>query len=205
MNKKLIVLIILICILSVGIVYMYRTKIMGTGALSTPETQQAAAVQPETEAQIQPQTQMQTQPVNAGVVYTYYAGTYLSLDEDWTVCANTSQKPAEIPEITGVGFERMVYGKTAEPENDFELDYAIRVALNLKKHDIHASRIDYHDRMITVNVDNLKIELGKDDKTEDKINDLNDFIDMVSGLHGTLYMQNGDANDYGYTFREDEA
>ena len=39
------------------------------------------------------------------------------------------------------------------------------------------------------------------EKTDDKISDLADFISKLDGQSGTLFMQNGNANNYGYTFR----
>lgn len=134
-------------------------------------------------------------------VFVHYAGTYLILDNNKVVCTNSSEKPSDIPEITGVEFERLIYGKEAEPSDESALDYVIRVALDLEKHDISADTIAYRDRMVNVMIGDLQIQLGKDDKTDDKINDLADFIDKVMGSSGTLFMQNGNANNYGYTFR----
>lgn len=183
MNKKLLVLLILIAILGTGIVIMYRNKI-------SPARDVSAAV-----------TESVQEQKNPGVVCVSYAGTYLTLDKDGVICANTSAKPAHIPEMTGVRFERMIYGKAAQPEDASELNYVIRVAGDLQKHGIEAGSINYENRMITVNVDNLKIKLGKDDNTDEKINDLKNLYEMVRGLRGTLYMQNGNENNYGYSFR----
>ena len=57
--------------------------------------------------------------------------------------------------------------------------------------------------MATLYIGKLKVELGKEDKTDEKLTDLADLYDNISGDSGTLYMQNGNANNYGYTFRAD--
>ena len=135
------------------------------------------------------------------IVYVYYADTYLSLDKKGIVCANNSGKPLDIPEATGVTFLRMAYGKPAEAEEKTALEYILKVAADLNKQEITADRIEYQNRQITIYKDELEIRLGKNDKTDDKISDLADFIDMLEGKSGVLYMQNGNANNYGYTFR----
>ena len=139
------------------------------------------------------------------LVYVHYAGTYLSLDQNETVCANNSECPSGIPEITGVEFINLAFGEKADPEESSALDYVIKVALCLNKHGIRADQIHYDSRMVDVMIGKLKICLGKNDKTEDKISDLSNFIDKLEGADGTLYMQNGNANNYGYTFRANKS
>ena len=138
-----------------------------------------------------------------GVVYIFYANTYLSLDKDAMVCANSSSRPAAIPEIGGITFDSLSFGKKADAVERTGLEYLIRVACSLQKHGISAERIEYNNRMATIYIGKLKIELGKDDKTEEKLTDLADLIENIRGSSGTLYMQNGNANNYGYTFRSD--
>ena len=138
-----------------------------------------------------------------GVVYVFYANTYLSLDKDGIVCANNSSRPDGLPEVSGITFDNLSYGKKADAAERTGLEYLIRVACSLEKHGILADRIEYENRMATIYIGKLRIELGKDDKTEEKLTDLSDLIENIRGESGTLYMQNGNANNYGYTFRSD--
>lgn len=140
-------------------------------------------------------------PAAERVGFIYYADTFLVLDENGVVCENTSVRPGDIPEIAGVDFKSLIYGKKAVPEDETALSYVYKVAFSLDKHGIEPDQIRYDSRMITVQLGRLEIRLGKNDKTEDKINDLNDFIDKIAGADGVLYMQNANANNYGYTFR----
>ncbi|MBQ9030793.1 MAG: hypothetical protein IJ106_04985 [Parasporobacterium sp.] len=135
------------------------------------------------------------------LVYVYYADTYLSLDQNGIVCANNSSRPTALPEITGIDFSSVSFGEKAQATESNALEYVIRIALDLKKQDIRADKIAYENRMASIYIDRLEIQLGKNEKTDDKINDLADFIDKLDGQAGTLFMQNGNANNYGYTFR----
>lgn len=139
----------------------------------------------------------------AEVAYVFYANTYLSLDKDGVVCANNSSRPTGIPEITGIEFNSLSYGNKAEPIERTGLEYLLRIACSLDKHDLTPDRIEYRNRMATIYFGQLRVELGKEDKTDEKLTDLADLIDQIMGDPGTLYMQNGNANNYGYTFRAD--
>lgn len=136
-----------------------------------------------------------------GVAYVYYADTYLSLDKNGIVCSNSSGRPNGIPEIAGIDFTKLTYGKPAQAQEKTALDYVLRVASDLSKQEIRTDKIVYENRMITVYTGLLEIQLGKNEKTDDKISDLADFISQLNGQSGTLFMQNGNANNYGYTFR----
>ena len=133
------------------------------------------------------QEEMKSQ-ASDGVVYVFYANTYLSLDKDGIVCANNSSRPAAIPEIAGITFDSLSYGKKADAAERNGLEYLIRVACSLQKHGINADRIEYDNRMATIYIGKLRIELGKDDKTEEKLTDLSDLIENIRGDSGTLYM-----------------
>ena len=146
----------------------------------------------------------ETPAAEDGVVYVFYAGTYLSLDKDGVVCANNSSPPGSLPEIRGITFDNLTYGKKADAAERSGLEYLIRIACSLEKHGISADRIEYDNRMATIYIGKLRIELGKEDKTDEKLTDLSDLIDHIRGESGTLYMQNGNANNYGYTFRSDQ-
>jgi len=179
--KKILLLFILICMASLAVFIVTRTRANGTGVVQSSQNSETGD----------------------SLLCVFYANTYLSMDMNGIVCANNSYKPEHIPIAEGVDFTRLTFGKRAQPVENRALEYVIKVAACLEKHGIEADKIIYHNRMITVCAGRLKIELGKNDKTDDKINDLDNFIDKLSGMSGTLYMQNANANNYGYTFRAD--
>jgi len=50
-------------------------------------------------------------------------------------------------------------------------------------------------------VGNIKILMGQDVSTEEKLHDLRDFYDDVKGLSGVLDMQELSKNNLGYSFK----
>ena len=181
--KKAALIIAFLCIAGIAILLFGGTKNNDKALVSASETTQA--------------------PMENGVVCVFYAGTWLSLDKDGVVCANNSLRPEDIPEITGIEFEDLAYGRKADPVEQKGLEYLIRIACSLEKHDLSVDRISYENRKATLYIGKLRVELGKEDNTDEKLTDLSDLIDNIAEDSGTLYMQNGDASNYGYTFRAD--
>ena len=183
MKKKITAIIIFICIAAAVFIIVRQTTVLNEAKAAAEEESTQAAFE-------------------KSVLFVTYANTYLSIDKNGVVCANSGQKPNDIPELTGVEFENLEYAHQAEPKERSALQYAIKVAEDLEKYNIEADSIIYQNKRITIKIGNLEIELGKNEKTDDKINDLNDLIDQISGKSGTLYMQNENSDNYGYTFRE---
>ena len=181
MKKRYIVVLILICFIAAAAFMFIRGRVQGNENAAETETVQ----------------------MGSAVVCVFYANTFLSIDKEGYVCNNSSRKPDLLPAVEGVEFTKLAYGRKAQTADDGALDYVIKVALCLEKHGIEADSIYYSNRMISINIGKLEIQLGRNDKTEEKINDLNNFLDKVIGSSGTLYMQNANANNYGYTFRAD--
>ena len=173
------VVIFLICLLAAGAFVFVRGRVQGRESTAGNESDRK----------------------QGAVVCVYYADTFLSIDNDGIVCGNSSQKPEGQILTDGIDFLKLTYGKKAQTVEAGALDYVLKVASCLQKHDIQADRLSYADRMVNIYIGGLEIQLGKNDKTEDKINDLSNFLDKIPGGSGTLYMQNANANNYGYTFR----
>ena len=181
MKKKIIFIVILICVLAAAAFLFIRHTMPGNKNADT-------------EAEM-------SRTAQDSIVCVYYANTFLSMDRDGYVCANTSSRPEGIPSAEGLDFTSITFGKQAQCSQNGALEYVLKVALDLSKQGISIDKILYSDRMITLYKGGLEIQLGKNEKTDEKISDLNNFIDQLEYQSGTLYMQNANANNYGYTFR----
>ena len=137
------------------------------------------------------------------ICYVEYAGTYLCLDSEKNVCANMSERPTDLPKISGINFSRLTYGYRARSEDDTELDYIITVVLDLQNGNIPIEEIHMEAGCITLYSENIRILLGANEKTDTKISDLADFFDQVIVLDGTLDMTDANAQNYGYVFSQD--
>ncbi len=135
------------------------------------------------------------------ILYVEYNGSYLSLDKSGNVCADSTAKPADLPVLTGIEFTTLTYGNKAVTQTPAALEYALEAVQLFSRYSINVTSLHVENSMLTVKVRNLTIKMGKDYNTERKINDLSDFIDQIIDQSGTLYMQNENADKYGYSFR----
>lgn len=135
------------------------------------------------------------------VLYVEYNGTYVSLDKEGNVCAESVSKPNDLSVLTGIEFTKLTYGQKAVTETPAALEYAIEAEQLFTRYSINVTSMNVENSQLTVKVNNLVIKMGKNYNTERKINDLADFIDQIIDQSGTLSMQNENADKYGYSFR----
>ena len=176
---KKIFVILLICILAAATIAVVKKTVDGNAKNTHDEAEQ----------------------LDSPLVCVFYANTFLSIDKNGMVCENNASKPADQPVVEGVEFTKLNYGKKAQTADEDALEYVLKIAMCLNKYQVEADRISYADRKAVIHIGKLDIELGKNDKTDEKISDLSNFVDRLIGGDGTLYMQNANANNYGYTYR----
>jgi len=88
------------------------------------------------------------------------------------------------------------------PENQEDYEYVVKVIEDLRKNSITVDEVYItSDGHISLIAGNLKILLGYNENTDEKINDLRDFYDKTKDLNGTLDMQEYSTNNDGYTFK----
>lgn len=184
MKRKIAAVIIVICVLAAAFIIIRKL-------INNPVSSSVAA-----------EAVTEENAFGSPIAYVEYVNTYLSLDTNGIVCENNSEKPSGIPKIAGIEFTKLIFGKKAEAANNSSIEYVLEVAIGLEKNGIKADIINFNNGTVSIIIDKLTIKFGRRDKTNDKINDLTDFIDKVSGKSGTLNMQNADNNNNGYTFQE---
>ncbi|MCQ2529852.1 MAG: hypothetical protein MJ086_01160 [Lachnospiraceae bacterium] len=137
--------------------------------------------------------------------YVKYMDTYMLLDKNNVVTGSTTECPENLPEISGVSFDSIIVGKKFEPKDEAPYKYALKLVDCFKKNSLGVSEVYVADDMkATVYVAKVKILMGVDENTEEKINDLRDFYDDLIQLEGTLDMQELSKNNIGYSFRQNK-
>lgn len=137
--------------------------------------------------------------------YVKYLDTYMLIDRNNVVTGSLTECPENLPEISGVSFDHIIVGRKFEPKDEEPYKYALKLVDCLKKNSLSVSEVYVADDMkATVYVGNVKILMGTDGHTEEKINDLRDFYDDLIQLDGTLDMQELSKNNIGYSFRQNK-
>lgn len=136
------------------------------------------------------------------ICFVRYMDSSMLVDADGIVVGNSMDSPADISEIKGISFNNIIAGSLISPKDVNQLDYAIKIADNLRKNSILVNSIYISpDLSATVYINKVKIIFGKDKDTEEKIRDLRDFFDELKSLSGTMDMTELSENNAGYTLK----
>lgn len=137
--------------------------------------------------------------------YVEYMDTYMLIDKNKIVTGSVTERPENLPKISGVSFNNIIVGKKFEPKDEASFKYALKLVDCLKKNSLWATEVYVsEDLRATIYAEKVKILMGTDENTEEKINDLRDFYDDLIQLDGTLDMQELSKNNIGYSFRQNK-
>lgn len=144
----------------------------------------------------------QAEPEEKPVFYIEYTDSYMLVSAEDQVIAVSDERPEGIPEISGVSFSSIIIGQTLTPTDEAAFSYAKKILDAVIKSNLGIGEIYItSDLQAIIYVNNVRILLGDDEQTDEKIKDLNDFFDDVKDLSGTLDMKELSHNNSGYTFK----
>lgn len=136
------------------------------------------------------------------VAYLDYMNSCMLIDRNLKVVGSEQEVPEGIPKVTGLSFEQIIVGNTLEVTNKEAAKYAMKLVDCIHKNGLDIAEVYVSlDLSATLYVGNIKILMGQDVSTEEKLHDLRDFYDDVKGLSGVLDMQELSKNNLGYSFK----
>lgn len=178
MKKKLLIIIPVIAVLVIA-----ACVLVLTGVIRLPHKQETAAP---------------TQPV----AYLEYMNSYMLIDKDMKVTGSEQVVPEGLPKVTGLNFEQIIVGSTLEATNKEAAKYTMKLVDCIHKNSLDIAEVYVSlDLSATMYVGNIKILMGQDVSTEEKLHDLRDFYEDVKVLNGVLDMQELSKNNLGYSFK----
>ena len=178
MKKKII---ILVSVLAAAVIAV--CVLMLTGVISLPHKRQEQTGQ--------------------AVAYIDYMNSCMLIDKNMTVTGSSQEVPEGLPKITGLSFDQIVMGSKLEPKDKEAAKYAMKLVDCIQKNSLDIAEVYVSvDLSATMYVGNIKILLGQDVSTEEKLHDLRDFYDDVKELSGVLDMTELSKNNLGYSFKK---
>ncbi len=132
-----------------------------------------------------------------------YMNTYMYFDKDGYVVENSSVKTVGVPQITGLSFEYAILGEPLPVEDASVFNSILTVTKLLSKYGLSADKIYFKPSgEVTVYFGKVKVSLGnEEDRLEDKLMLLPQFLSELSGKNGTLQMESYDESNGKYTFK----
>ena len=135
-------------------------------------------------------------------LYVEYMNSYMLIDNKGNVIGSVSEPPEGIPKVNGLDFSTIIVGEPLVPQNEEAYAYAKKIVAAIKKNQLPIREVYVSSELeASLYVNDACSFLGVDNKTEEKLNDLHDFIDQFMDLSGTLDMQELSVNNLGYTFK----
>ncbi len=134
-----------------------------------------------------------------------YTDFYMYFDQDGVVRTSSPEKDENIPLVLGLNFDHVAINDELDIANEDIFRWLLEVVQTLNKYEIKFEKIYISsDYEMTLYIANVKVELGKNEYTAEKIAELSNFYDKLVSLSGTLFMQDFDLNNKTFTFKSNQ-
>lgn len=125
------------------------------------------------------------------VGYVTYMNSCMYFDKDGIIVESTNSRLAGIPRITGLEFGRIVLNCALPVENQQIFEHIMNLTQVLSIYEINVDQI-YFDHLgnASLIMDELEVHLGSNKDINGKISELHDMLPKLTGLAGTLKLDN---------------
>ena len=163
--KKAVTVISIICVLIIAGVILVLTGVIDLTAENQKQTEEKAASS-----------------------YIEYTESYILLSDDGTALQLVSERPEGIPQISGINVKQMLIGEVLKVTDEENFNFALSVVRDLNENEISGIYEIYVNREneIVMYVESIKIILGRQEKSGERIKKLADLYDQLLVYKGTL-------------------
>ncbi len=134
-----------------------------------------------------------------------YMDFYMYFDQDGVVRTSSPQKDEKIPLILGIDVDHVVMNEELSIAEDDIFRWLLEVVQTLNKYEIVLDKIYISpEHEMSLYIANVKVDLGKNEYTAEKIAELSNFYDKLVTLSGTLNMKEFDLNNKSFTFKSNQ-
>lgn len=133
-----------------------------------------------------------------------YLGKYMYFDKDGMVVESSNVKTVGIVQITGLTFDYVVLGKPLPVEEETVFKQILNISQLLTKYGLSADRLHFDSSYrLTIYFGNVRINIGSDERIDEKIMLLPQFLPSLEGKSGVLRMENYSSNVGSISFEPD--
>lgn len=140
------------------------------------------------------------------VGYISYMGCKMYFDKDGTVVESSTQDFQDVPEITGLKFQSIVLNSKLDVGNDKVFRQILEMTQAFDKYNLAIDRVYFDPSYnVTLYMGGIKVILGNDEEFTDKLFELHQMSGELTGLKGTLHMENFDGDSKSIIFKRDNS
>lgn len=130
------------------------------------------------------------------VGYIEYLESYMYFDKDGIMVESSVRKMEGVPLITGLNFDHLVLYEELPVQDKQVFKSILDLTQLLRKHQLTPDKINFDKNLnTTLYFDKIKVLLGEDKNTDEKIVRLRYLFPELEGLEGSLYMENYNEED----------
>lgn len=138
------------------------------------------------------------------VGYVDYIGNFMYFDKDGIIVESSTKVLEGTPLISGLHFDHIILHEKLPVADTKVFRSILDISRLLKKHEISTDKIAFDEKYeITLGFGDAKVFLGDDENLEEKIVRMKSILPQLSGLKGTLHMENFDENTKNITFEKE--
>lgn len=135
-------------------------------------------------------------------MYVEYMDAFMLIDSEGVVLGSAAEVPEGIPKINGIDFSTIIVGEVLTPQNPEAYAYAKKIVEALKKNMLEVQEVYISsDLQASLYINDVRVLLGPENKTEEKIREMRDFYNDFKDLSGVLDMTELSKDNQGYTLR----
>ena len=136
--------------------------------------------------------------------YVEYLERYMYFDKDGIVVETSLEKTKGIPLVTGLSFDHVILHQPLPVENTEIFNDILSITQLVNKYELMIDKIYFGGNdSITLYFEEVKVALGNEGNTEEKIMELQYMLPDLAGKKGTLRMENYTEETKTITFEPD--
>ncbi len=136
--------------------------------------------------------------------YIRYMGYNLYFDKDGIVVDSSQEVLEGIPEVIGLDYSNVVLHSKLEIRDDKIYNILLELVQLCQKYEIPADRVFFDQNCdVTMYIENIKIILGDPSTITMKVYEVSQMMSQMSGLSGTLHMENYTEDSSSIIFKKD--
>ena len=138
------------------------------------------------------------------VGYISYMGCNMYFDKDGIVVESSSENYEDVPQITGLDFKSIVLDAKLEVGNDAVFSQILELTQAFDKYQLGVKKV-YFDSSYNVSLymGNVKVMLGSAADCNDKLYALKQVSEKLTGMKGTLHLENYDGTTASIIFKKE--
>lgn len=138
------------------------------------------------------------------VGYISYMGCNMYFDKDGIVVESSSEDYQNVPQISGLNFKSIVLDSKLDVGNDDVFSQILELTQAFDKYELSVEKVYFDSSYdVTLYMGDIKVMLGSAAECNDKMHTLKQVYGRMSGMKGTLHLENYDGTTASVIFKKE--